>query len=432
MSVVDTATGEVVDILDKDSAFILAKRITRQAAKVNSEAGHLVELIADALKGKAWVALGYGSWGDLVDAQGWEFTPRTSTDRAALAQVFRESGMSYRAIGKLVGSNDRTVRRDLAGAANAAPAEVTGTDGKTYPALQPVADLADDLAGDELHDGEAEAIADTIGDATPEQVGAALDEAIESRDPAPITKPDLGGGVSHPARYSKNLLPIFADLLDGYDMVLDPFAGTGRIHELPNRTIGVELEREYAEIAIHSGLDVAIIDMTDWSDGRSSPEPSDGLTLIGSALNLLCFADDAFDAVCTSPTYGNRLADSHNASDPERRRSYTHDLGRKLSDDNSGAMQWGDEYREFHETAWAEAVRVLRPGGRFVLNIKDHIRGGVQQPVTAWHVAALVDLGMRYNAELSHGAPTGHLQQGSNSEARAGQELVLVFDKGVD
>jgi len=405
VSVVDTATGEVVDILDKDSAFILAKRITRQAAKVNSEAGHLVELIADALKGKAWVALGYGSWGDLVDAQGWEFTPRTSTDRAALAQVFRESGMSYRAIGKLVGSNDRTVRRDLAGAANAAPAEVTGTDGKTYPALQPVADLADDLAGDELHDGEAEAIADTIGDATPEQVGAALDEAIESRDPAPITKPDLGGGVSHPARYSTNLIPIFADILDGYDHVLDPFAGTGRIHDLPMHTVGVEIEPEWA--ALH-------------------PD-----TVEGSALELP-WEDAEFDAVCTSPTYGNRLADSHNASDPERRRSYTHDLGRKLSDDNSGAMQWGDEYREFHETAWAEAVRVLRPGGRFVLNIKDHIRGGVQQPVTAWHVAALVDLGMRYNAELSQGAPTGHLQQGSNSEARAGQELVLVFDKGVD
>jgi SAM-dependent methyltransferase len=405
VSVVDTATGEVVDILDKDSAFILAKRITRQAAKVNSEAGHLVELIADALKGKAWVALGYGSWGDLVDAQGWEFTPRTSTDRAALAQVFRESGMSYRAIGKLVGSNDRTVRRDLAGAANAAPAEVTGTDGKTYPALQPVADLADDLAGDELHDGEAEAIADTIGDATPEQVGAALDEAIESRDPAPITKPDLGGGVSHPARYSTNLIPIFADILDGYDHVLDPFAGTGRIHDLPMHTVGIEIEPEWA--ALH-------------------PD-----TVEGSALELP-WEDAEFDAVCTSPTYGNRLADSHNASDPERRRSYTHDLGRKLSDDNSGAMQWGDEYREFHETAWAEAVRVLRPGGRFVLNIKDHIRGGVQQPVTAWHVAALVDLGMRYNAELSQGAPTGHLQQGSNSEARAGQELVLVFDKGVD
>lgn len=257
-----------------------------------------------------------------------------------------------------------------------------------------------------MHPGEADAVADELGDgASPADIAEGMAEAIESREPAPITKPDLGGGVSHPARYSTNLIPIFADILDGYDHVLDPFAGTGRIHELPMHTVGVEIEPEWA--ALH-------------------PD-----TVEGSALDLP-WEDAEFDAVCTSPTYGNRLADSHNASDPERRRSYTHDLGRKLSDDNSGAMQWGDEYREFHETAWAEAVRVLRPGGRFVLNIKDHIRGGVQQPVTAWHVAALVDLGMRYNAELSQGAPTGHLQQGSNSEARAGQELVLVFDKGVD
>jgi SAM-dependent methyltransferase len=407
MSLVDATTGELVDILDKDSAFILTKRITRQTAKVNSEAGHLVELIADALKGKAWVALGYGSWGDLVDAQGWEFTPRTSTDRAALAQVLRESGMSYRAIGKLVGASKSQIERDVEGIVpNGTPDEVVGTDGKSYPALRPVADVAADLAGDELHEGEAEAIADTIGDATPEQVGAAIDEAIESRDPAPITKPDLGGGISHPARYSSNLLPLFADILAGYDVVLDPFAGTGRIHELEGHdTIGIELEAEWA--ALHEK------------------------TFQGSALELP-FEDMEFDAVCTSPTYGNRLADSHNASDPERRRSYTHDLGRPLSDNNSGAMQWGDRYREFHEAAWAEAVRVLRPGGRFVLNIKDHIRAGVQQPVAAWHVAALVDLGLRFNAELSQGAPTGHLQQGANAEARAGQELVLVFDRGVD
>ncbi len=36
-------------------------------------------------------------------------------------------------------------------------------------------------------------------------------------------------------------------------------------------------------------------------------------------------------------------------------------LRRGAAPDNSGAMQWGPEYREFHEQAWTEAVRVLRP-----------------------------------------------------------------------
>ena len=50
-------------------------------------------------------------------------------------------------------------------------------------------------------------------------------------------------------------------------------------------------------------------------------------------------------------------------------------------------MQWGDAYRSFHVKAWREAWRVLRPGGRFVLNIKDHIRNGERMPVTDWHEA---------------------------------------------
>ena len=81
----------------------------------------------------------------------------------------------------------------------------------------------------------------------------------------------------------------------------------------------------------------------------------------------------------TSPTYGDRLADHHDARDGSVRHSYKHDLGRDLHPDNSGAMQWGPAYRDFHTAAWVEVRRVLRPGGRFVLNVKDHVRGGVVQ-----------------------------------------------------
>jgi len=45
---------------------------------------------------------------------------------------------------------------------------------------------------------------------------------------------------------------------------------------------------------------------------------------VGNALSLP-FEDDSFDAVCTSPTYGNRLAENHDAYDPQARRSYKHD-----------------------------------------------------------------------------------------------------------
>lgn len=230
----------------------------------------------------------------------------------------------------------------------------------------------------------------------------------------PISKPDLGGGVSHPARFSDAILARIAEVVDALPRrsdrplrLLDPFAGTGRVHELRDRctaaveTIGVELEPEWAQLSPY--------------------------TIIGSAL-ALPFTGSTFDVVATSPCYGNRLADHHNASDPHLRRSYRHDLGRPLSDGNAGAMQWGDEYRTFHVAAWGEALRVLRPGGTLVVNVKDHVRRGEVQPVTAWHLAVLVDLGMVHDAEASVAVATRHLRQGAN-RGRAGDEQVLVFRK---
>jgi SAM-dependent methyltransferase len=376
-ALVDPTTGEVVADCTPDEARQLTERIRSAAAA-------LWQLLAEAHQRGAWRALGYDTFKGYVEA---EF--QMSEQRAY--QLLDQA----RVIAAITESADST---------SVEPVVVTeGAARQLKPHLEVVKERV------------AEATVDTAPEDRPAAARAAVEEfrqelrendgqPIEAPRPeAPITKPDLGGGISHPARYSDALLPIFAEVLGGYDWVLDPFAGTGRIHELPMRTVGVEIEPEWADLHFD--------------------------TVLGSALDLP-WEDGEFDAICTSPTYGNRLADSHNAADPERRRSYTHDLGRTLDADNSGAMQWGDEYRDFHQRAWAEAVRVLRVGGRFVLNIKDHIRDGVQQPVAAWHVATLTRLGLDLNAELSRGVPTGHLRQGTNATARAGQELVLVFDRG--
>ena len=252
---------------------------------------------------------------------------------------------------------------------------------------------------------------------------AEVDAMIATASRKPI-KPDLGSGISHPARYSDPLIPMFAELLEQHSFcgdeypVLDPFAGTGKIHKLRDYgyiTIGIEIEPEWA--AMHDG------------------------TLVGDALNLPFISEDLrpadleadeyhageIGAICTSPTYGNRLADHHNASDPESRRSYTHDLGRKLHANNSGAMHWGDEYRDFHERAWAEAVRVLMWDGVFILNIKDFIRNGEWQHVTNWHLTTLAGLGLRL-IEVRAIALRG-LRQGANSAARVPFETVAVFKK---
>ena len=206
--------------------------------------------------------------------------------------------------------------------------------------------------------------------------------------------------IKHPAKYTDALLPVFEELLKGCTKVLDPFAGTGKIHSLPFDTIGVEIEKEWAEM--HEK------------------------TIVGDATDLQ-FANCEFDAVCTSPTYGNRMADSHNAKDGSSRNTYTHKLGRVLNDNNSGKMQWGESYRELHIKAWKECFRVLKEDGVFILNFKNHIRKGKEVDVFSWHVKTLTELG--FSLDLVMQVETNGNGFGQNAKLRTGFEFVARFIK---
>lgn len=262
--------------------------------------------------------------------------------------------------------------------------------------------------------------------------------------------------TAHPAAYTDALLPVFACLLPrGARLILDLFAGTGKVSRLrawrPDLvTFGAELESEWCSAANAAGC------FTPRCSAVALPYP-----------------DQAFDVIVTSPAYGNRMADHHNARERCRlcggrgrvcrahgavldavhlaahpecdnvhavvvcvrcdgqgvndgpRHTYTHVLGHDLHPQNSGAMQWGDAYRALHLAAWAEARRVLRPGGALILNCKDHIRAGVLQPVTNWHAVALLGLGFACVERVRVVCPGQ--RHGANGGARVGWESVLKF-----
>lgn len=217
--------------------------------------------------------------------------------------------------------------------------------------------------------------------------------------------------VIHPARFSDEVITAIREVLRDHlrqgDLILDPFAGVGGVHQLSDLfvTIGVELEEDWAR--------------------ASHP------TVCADSLQLP-FSDAQFDAVCTSPVYGNRMSDSHTARDGSLRRSYTHDLRRMTGDEsrqlhrnNSGRLQWGHKYQEFHTQAWTEVLRVLKPAGLFVLNISDHVRSGKLEPVTDWHLETLRALGFRWIQEVR--VATRRMRRGANHEVRVTHESVLVL-----
>lgn len=213
---------------------------------------------------------------------------------------------------------------------------------------------------------------------------------------------------AHPAQYTTALYPTMARMLTGCTRILDPFGGKGGIFTL---------ERWLPEAEI-----CAVEIEPEWAVCHPKTEQ-------GNALHLR-WEDGYFDGICTSPAYGNRMADglgNLNQVKPWHRIRYAGDLGRNLHPDNGGGMQWGDKYRAFHTQAWTEARRVLKSSGVFVLNIKDHIRGGERQYVTAWHIQTLESLGFRFVEHEQIACPG--MRWGANSDKRVEYESVIKLVK---
>ena len=187
--------------------------------------------------------------------------------------------------------------------------------------------------------------------------------------------------MKHPAPFPPKILTALrlatAELPDDA-AIFDPFCGVGGIAAIrPTfRCYGCEIEREWAEEAQRRGVSCLWIDVT---------------------AALLVPPGDGFDAVVTSPCYGNRMADNYApapTAEHRMRRSYRLALGHALTEGSAGGMQWGDAYRALHAVAWHRCVEALRPGGLFVLDCKNHPRGGVEQLVTEWHVRVLLESGL--------------------------------------
>ena len=200
----------------------------------------------------------------------------------------------------------------------------------------------------------------------------------------------------HPATFSKPILGVINDVLcrHGADIdvprrLIDPFVGVGGVAgvDWEGEKYGVEIEAEWAKQAAEKGITTHV------GNSRKLPWP-----------------DEYFGIICTSPAYGNRLADGYapDMTDPKNKHrcSYRIDLERPLTRGSGSALKWGDKYRALHAEVWRECVRVLHQNGLFILNVKDHYKKRKRdkesqlQEVAKWHLGTLLGMGMELVAEV--------------------------------
>tara|TARA_R110000772_G_scaffold36981_8_gene88109 strand:- start:559 stop:1278 length:720 start_codon:yes stop_codon:yes gene_type:complete len=229
--------------------------------------------------------------------------------------------------------------------------------------------------------------------------------------------------VKHNAKFTRNITDEITWMLNKYRgegimRLLDPMGGVGGIFDT------------------HSADGEWMIDMVEieheWAVAATTHPLADGQTDRVMEADFLTWLPDAYwlyDFVVTSPTYGNRMADHHEAKDGSKRNTYRHTLGRELTDGSSAGMQWSEEYRFFHEKAWLKVWDLLAPGGIFIVNVKDHIRKGVKQPVSAWHRLLLIAIG--FELLESRDMPVRGNRQGRNGDVRVDHEQIYVFKKPV-
>ena len=211
----------------------------------------------------------------------------------------------------------------------------------------------------------------------------------------------------HPAKFSKELLPVLASYC--YGDILDIMGGTGRAgllkkfnSKIKSVTIN-ELEREWSEQAYENNVDTVIT---------------------GDAKNL----SGIYDCIVTSPPYGNRMADNFKAGKPDSmRKRYVGDLGRNVSSGSVCCKHFGKGYEE-EMTLILDAVISNIVFGRFVLNISNFIRNFKEVDVVSWYKNYF--LSKRFNFITEEKVFTRRQKGvGANTNLRVTSESILIFDR---
>ena len=239
----------------------------------------------------------------------------------------------------------------------------------------------------------------------------------------------------HPATYPKIVQKTMADIAKKLKIkeVLDIFGGVGKIGKLKEygfngKILANEIEpswkgQDTISLMRSNGVDVPMI-----GDSRK--------------LNLY---DNSVESIFTSPTYGNLMG----LKSPKKTDSYTAFAGGKLNEGNTGGEVWGPKYENLHKDIYKEAYRIIKPGGYFVLNMKDKPVSAANardnwiplkkstvkvedkiMKATDWHINELIKLGFKPIERTRIEEPTNNIgRQRFTRGLTVGYEDIVVLQK---
>lgn len=218
----------------------------------------------------------------------------------------------------------------------------------------------------------------------------------------------------HPAKFSQVLIPHLYDRIKDEDLVVDVFAGTCQLI----RVLGLGFRGHLFMVEIQPK----------WMPRLLHPQ----VTLYPGNALYLPFQDNSIKCFCSSPCYGNRFHDHHKAKDPWLRESYYHChfrcTGEGLDPDNAGILNFKHpKYKTFHLAHLIEIFRCLAPGGKYVLNMSNHMRDRVEILVVEWWIEAAKSVGFLIEEDFK--VRTKRMRKGQNHKARVEHEHILTLRK---
>lgn len=158
------------------------------------------DALIEAAEKRDWATLGYKDWDTYCEK---EFSERrlklNRDDRERAVLAFRHAGMSVRAIASAMGLPPSSVGDVVKQVSELGhlPAEITGTDGKTYPATKTAAGVAEaSPPADGGHDGPSafSGASPAAGDGDPPSSSAVTPELTGLTSPGPVTQPPAPTG----------------------------------------------------------------------------------------------------------------------------------------------------------------------------------------------------------------------------------------------